>query len=133
GALDPEDRRVVGPQHGGRAGRGVPEGRGAERAAARARRPPRVARAIVHPSLLHRDDQRPFWTRVPDPPVGGESSLRSDVRLDHRGGRARLRERPAPPPRATPALTLAGGRRGVRVLRPVALLIVALAGWEVFA
>ncbi len=54
------------------AGRGadLPEDRGPRRAAADLRRYPRVAGAVVHPALLHRDDQRALGARVPDPAVG---------------------------------------------------------------
>src|SRR5581483_497727 len=135
---DAADPGVVGAQHGGRTRADLPEGGGARRPPPGLRRAPRLAGALLHPPLLHRDDQRALRARVPHPPGGGQPAVRPHVRL-HRGHRdPRLGQRPAPPRRARPGPGLAAAGPAVtgRLLewtRRGALAAAALLAWEAFA
>src|SRR6266850_1458334 len=98
----------IGDQHGRRQAADLPQGGVAERPAADLRRPARVARAVLHRHVRHRDDQCELRPGTPHPGRGERPALRPDVRIASHHRDPRLRGRHAAAPCSPPRPRLAG-------------------------
>src|SRR5437879_3391804 len=123
---------ALGSQIGRRLAVVLPQGGATERPAADLRRPARVARAVLHRHVRHRDDQCELRAGPPHPRRGERAALRPDVRVARHHRDPRLRRRSPAAPRAPARARLAGTGRMSR-LSPFLLIGLALVAWELAA
>src|SRR5207249_11365951 len=102
------------------------------RPAADLRLPARVARAVLHRHVRHRDDQCELRAGPSHPGRGERPALRPDVRVARQHRDPRLRRRSPAAPRAPSGARLAGTGSMSR-LSPVFLIGLALVAWALAA